>query len=75
MGVGDGPAAPCWFRGLMTFKGAGSSLDTVDSESCRFGLGRDGSAGLAELLAGKGEKLPGALGVGRAGCMETMTSW
>lgn len=75
MGVGDGPAGPCWLRGLITVRGVGSSLDTVDSESCRFGLGRDASAALVGVLAGMGEKLPRTLGVGRAGCMEAMSSW
>jgi hypothetical protein len=63
MGVGDGAA---WLRVLCTFKGAGSSLDC---ESWRVCLGRGRSGALVELLAGRGEKLPGALGVGLVGCM------
>lgn len=63
MGVGE---APWGLRVLGTLKGAGSSLDT---EPCRFCAVRERSAALAELLAGRGEKLPGALGVGLEGCM------
>jgi hypothetical protein len=56
----------------MTFNGAGSSLET---ESCRVCLVRETSVVLAELLAGRGEKLPGALGVGRACCIGGLYSW
>lgn len=67
MGVGDGAVRPGWLRVLWMFKVMGSSLD---SESWRFDLVvREGSVALAELLADRGEKLPGALGVGLAGCM------
>jgi hypothetical protein len=51
----------------MTFNGAGSLLG---SEFWRSSLGRVRSVVLAELLlACRGEKLPGALGVGLDGCM------
>lgn len=67
MGVGDGAVWPGWLRVLWTFRVMGSSLD---SESWRFGLVvRERSVALAELLADRGEKLPGARGVGLAGCM------
>lgn len=67
MGVGDGAVWPGWLRVLWTFRVTGSSLD---SEPWRFGLVlRERSVALAELLADRGEKLPGARGVGLAGCM------
>ena len=69
MGVGDGAVRPCELRVLWTFKGAGSSLDTVDSESWRCRPVRDRSIALDELLADRGEKLPGALGGGLSDCM------
>lgn len=62
--VGDEPWA---LRVLGTFSGSGSS---VEIEPCRVWVTRERSAVLAELLAGKGEKLPGALGWGLEDCMD-----
>ena len=55
------------FRALTTFRGVVSSLEK-DSTRLADGLGDD-EDGLTLLLEGKGEKLPGALGAGRVGCI------
>ena len=72
-GIGAGGCC-CWalerLRALATFSGrfSDAAASSLDDDSSRRGRGGGGSE-LAELLDGRGEKLPGALAEGLAGCM------
>ncbi len=54
-------------RALETARGV-EEVSSLEEDSSRRGLGRERSESVA-LLWGRGEKLPGALGGGLAGCI------